>query len=420
MKYYKTFIIFLSLAFALYFLLSDSFRNSIVFLNVGQGDSILINVGSNQLLIDVGYDRKVVDSISKYMPIFDRTIEYLVITHNHFDHYGGINDLLRYYKVSNVIFVKQDCLEGVYFRNLWNDVNYTCISNVIDGLQMGTQDFDIIASFYYSRELKDYLKENNLDISYVSQEIEDDNLDNINAFLNLGENNDRENKTKDYKDKITSSKSNASSSNKVCKNENNCSIVTYLKVTNNKDESSLNQNISWFENKKNKNINNNVNSIDLILNAIIAFVNETKTFFTDILRSRSGDYILWGSIDKMLSENENAKENPSALDFSQLDILLMGDAESELEKEYLDYLKESQIDIGGENSRIEVLKAGHHCSRTASSSNFIDYLKPNSAICSLGKDNKFGHPHIETINLFEKNNIDIYDTSRDGDIVILL
>jgi len=55
-------------------------ENEVVFLNVGQGDSILVQYGSTQLLIDGGPDSSVLYEIQKYMPIYDRNIEYVLLT----------------------------------------------------------------------------------------------------------------------------------------------------------------------------------------------------------------------------------------------------------------------------------------------------------------------------------------------------
>ena len=69
-------------------------ENEVVFLNVGQGDSILVQYGSTQLLIDGGPDSSVLYEIQKYMPIYDRNIEYMLLTHPHDDHLLGLLKVL--------------------------------------------------------------------------------------------------------------------------------------------------------------------------------------------------------------------------------------------------------------------------------------------------------------------------------------
>lgn len=90
-------------------------------------------------------------------------------------------------------------------------------------------------------------------------------------------------------------------------------------------------------------------------------------------------------------------------------ILLTGDAEKEVEEKIFE-------DIGD----VDILKAGHHCSRTASSEMFLNSVKPEIAICSVGEGNKFGHPHNETLEMFKKLNVQYLITYEEGNIVFEL
>jgi len=65
---------------------------------------------------------------------------------------------------------------------------------------------------------------------------------------------------------------------------------------------------------------------------------------------------------------------------------------------------------------IDVLKAGHHGSRTSSAEAFINQIKPKVALISAGENNRFGHPHQEVLDLFRKMNIMIYRTDLEGAI----
>ena len=66
-------------------------------------------------------------------------------------------------------------------------------------------------------------------------------------------------------------------------------------------------------------------------------------------------------------------------------------------------------------SDIDVLKVGHHGSKTSSSKNFIDEIKPKYSIISVGKNNRYGHPNKEVLNNLE--NSKIYRTDQDGSIM---
>ncbi len=72
----------------------------IVFLDVGQGDAVLIEKGSNQILIDGGpSSQKELEELGKYIPFWDRTIELVIATHPDQDHIGGLIGVLKNYKV---------------------------------------------------------------------------------------------------------------------------------------------------------------------------------------------------------------------------------------------------------------------------------------------------------------------------------
>jgi competence protein ComEC len=76
---------------------------AIYFLNVGQGDAILITSGEHQILIDGGPDSSVIAELSKIMPAWDRTIDLVVLTHAHADHLTGLFSVLERYRVGEVL-----------------------------------------------------------------------------------------------------------------------------------------------------------------------------------------------------------------------------------------------------------------------------------------------------------------------------
>lgn len=88
--------------------------------------------------------------------------------------------------------------------------------------------------------------------------------------------------------------------------------------------------------------------------------------------------------------------------------LLTGDAETPAEQSIID---------AGLNLRNDVLKVGHHGSNTATSQAFLDLVDPSYAIISAGLDNKYGHPHNETIQKLLAKNVTIYGTYTSGTII---
>ena len=66
-------------------------------------------------------------------------------------------------------------------------------------------------------------------------------------------------------------------------------------------------------------------------------------------------------------------------------------------------------------SDIDVLKVGHHGSKTSSGEMFIKEINPKYSIISVGKNNRYGHPNKEVLNNLEDSKI--YRTDKDGSIM---
>jgi len=79
-------------------------KNRLTFLDVGQGDAILIQseVGRN-ILIDTGPDGKVVEALSKQLPFFNQNIDLFILTHPDLDHYGGAIDVVKKYPTKAIM-----------------------------------------------------------------------------------------------------------------------------------------------------------------------------------------------------------------------------------------------------------------------------------------------------------------------------
>ncbi len=87
-----------------YWAWKNAHETRVVFLDVGQGDAILISQGGNQILIDGGRSGKLLLSrLSRYVPFWDRTIETVIMTHPDADHIGGLPDLVHNYQVGTFI-----------------------------------------------------------------------------------------------------------------------------------------------------------------------------------------------------------------------------------------------------------------------------------------------------------------------------
>ena len=97
--------------------------------------------------------------------------------------------------------------------------------------------------------------------------------------------------------------------------------------------------------------------------------------------------------------------------FGDTSIMLTGDAEKESEADMVKLYSKDVLDC-------DVLKVGHHGSRTSTSQAFLDAVDPTIALISCGEGNKYGHPLPETLQRLEKKGIKIYRTDKDGSIVL--
>ncbi len=68
---------------------------------------------------------------------------------------------------------------------------------------------------------------------------------------------------------------------------------------------------------------------------------------------------------------------------------------------------------------VDVLKVGHHGSKTSSKEAFLEAINPKLALISAGKNNRYKHPNQETLQQFAARGIKIYRTDQQGAIRLL-
>ena len=118
----------------------------------------------------------------------------------------------------------------------------------------------------------------------------------------------------------------------------------------------------------------------------------------DRLNIEEGVYFdfLWPDNFNLITENIlNNNSIVCKLNYNNFSILFTGDIEEVAEKQVLQEYNNFQI----LNSTI--LKIGHHGSKTSSSKEFLENVRPQVALIGVGKDNKFGHPNIEVLKRLE-------------------
>ena len=105
-------------------------------------------------------------------------------------------------------------------------------------------------------------------------------------------------------------------------------------------------------------------------------------------------------------DNENDNSNVIYTELNDYKFMFMGDASSTTEKEIITKYHLPNIDV---------LKVGHHGSKTSSSEYFINTINPKYSIISVGKNNRYGHPNKGVLDNLK--NSKIYRTDQDGSIM---
>lgn len=94
--------------------------------------------------------------------------------------------------------------------------------------------------------------------------------------------------------------------------------------------------------------------------------------------------------------------------FGEMDIIMTGDAEKDVEEEIL---------ASGENLDAEILKVGHHGSDTSNTKEWLDAITPQYALISTKVGNKYNHPIKSVMELLEERKIEVYRTDENGSVI---
>lgn len=180
--------------------------------------------------------------------------------------------------------------------------------------------------------------------------------------------------------------------------------------------------------------------IDLASNSLIPFLKKKRIYDVDLVITTHNDFDHMGALSSLqknfkvkqvmnnftfkpftfkgvkftnynlhINELEEDNEKTLVIGFSLLkhNFLITGDASTNNEKMMMNDFSYIPCDI---------LKVGHHGSKTSTSVKFIEWLKPKTAIISVGKNNLYGHPHQEVINTLKAHNVKIRRTDIEGTI----
>lgn len=105
--------------------------------------------------------------------------------------------------------------------------------------------------------------------------------------------------------------------------------------------------------------------------------------------------ILWPKEEQIQENILNNNSIVAKLNYKDFSILLTGDIEEIAEKQILDEYKNSDA------LKSTILKVGHHGSKTSSTQEFLEAVKPKIALIGVGKNNTFGHPNDGVLERLE-------------------
>ena len=143
----------------------------------------------------------------------------------------------------------------------------------------------------------------------------------------------------------------------------------------------------------------------------------------NIMIVKKGDYITIDRLsyieilfpeDKLINENI-LNNNSIVMKFvsGDFDMLFTGDIEKIAEDRLIELYKNTN------KLKADILKVAHHGSKTSSTEEFIELVKPEIGLIGVGKNNNFGHPNEEITERLKNNNIQIYRTDECGEIIIV-
>ena len=121
------------------------------------------------------------------------------------------------------------------------------------------------------------------------------------------------------------------------------------------------------------------------------------------------------SLEVLFPDRDVSRANPNEasiilrLVYGETEAMLTGDASKRIEQ----YLASRD----GKRLQSDILKVGHHGSKTSSARNFVGFVSPEYAVISASCDNRYGHPHQEVLDTFSHFTINVLTTCEAGTIV---
>ena len=183
------------------------------------------------------------------------------------------------------------------------------------------------------------------------------------------------------------------------------SHIDYLILTHG-DFDHMGDSIYLINNYKVKNVVFNCGEFNELEKELIKLLDKKKIKYYLCIKELNIDNNKLHFLQTKFYDNENDNSNVIYTKLDGYKFMFMGDAGIDKEKDILNKYNLSNIDV---------LKVGHHGSKTSSSKSFINEINPKNSIISVGKNNRYGHPNKEALNNLEDSKV--YRTDQDGSII---
>ena len=181
----------------------------------------------------------------------------------------------------------------------------------------------------------------------------------------------------------------------------------YKRMLSHGDYDHMGEAINLVENFKVEKVIFNCGPYNDLENELIEVLDKKKIKYYSYIKELNVDNNKLHFLQTKEYDNENENSNVIYTKLNGYRFMFMGDAGVEKEKDILEKYNVSKIDV---------LKIGHHGSKTSSDKNFIDETNPKYSVISVGKNNRYGHPNKEVLNNLD--NSKIYRTDINGEIKI--
>ena len=181
--------------------------------------------------------------------------------------------------------------------------------------------------------------------------------------------------------------------------------IKYL-ILSHGDQDHCGEAINLVKNYKVEHVIFNCGDFNDLEKELIKVLNQKKIPYYSCIKELNIDNNKLYFLQTNIYDNENDNSNVIYTEINGYKFMFMGDAGIDKESDILEKYNISSVDV---------LKVGHHGSKTSSSKEFINEINPRYSIISVGKNNRYGHPNKEVLN--NLNNSKIYRTDKDGSIM---